>query len=102
MAADPEKRPDHDGPDRDRLEDAVRTRRERRDLWERMGERSIGQNLAMIGSLGWVIVAPILAGIFLGRWLDRIFDSGLFWTLGLLVLGVAIGAVLAWKRMEQE
>ena len=38
------------------LDEAVRTRRERRERWQREGERSIGQNLAMIGALGWTIV----------------------------------------------
>lgn len=84
------------------LDEAVRRRRERRALWQREGERSIGQNLAMIGALGWIIVTPTLAGIFLGRWLDRRFDSGTFWTLGLLVLGLTFGCVLAWKRMYRE
>lgn len=84
------------------LGEAVKTRRERRARWEREGERSIGQNLAMIGSLGWTIVTPILAGIFLGRWLDNVFQSRIFWTLGLLVAGLAIGCTLGWKRMYRE
>jgi ATP synthase protein I len=61
------KKPDQ----RDSLGAAVKTRRERRALWQRQGERSIGQNLAMIGALGWTIVTPTLIGIFCGRWLDR-------------------------------
>lgn len=85
----------------DRLDRAVRARRERRARWQREGERSIGQNLAMIGVLGWTIVTPTLIGIFVGRWLDREFGSGIFWTLGLLVLGLAIGCTLAWKRMHR-
>lgn len=86
----------------ERLEEAVRTRQERRDRWQREGERSLGQNLAMIGALGWTIVLPTLIGIFAGRWLDRHFDSGVFWTLGLLVAGLALGCTLAWKRMHSE
>jgi ATP synthase protein I len=86
----------------ERLDEAVRVRRERRARWRREGERSIGQNLAMIGALGWTIVAPTLAGIFAGRWLDRHFNAGIFWTLGLLVVGLAIGCTLAWKRMQSE
>lgn len=84
------------------LDEAVRTRRDRRERWRREGERSLGQNLAMIGVLGWTIVTPTLIGIFVGRWLDREFGSGVFWTLGLLVLGLAIGCTLAWKRMHHE
>jgi len=83
------------------LHDAVRQRRERRERWKQEGERSIGRNLAMIGVLGWTIVIPTLLGMFAGRWLDRRFDSGIFWTLGLLVLGLTLGCWLAWKRMQR-
>jgi ATP synthase protein I len=86
----------------DRLNEAVRKRRERIERWKREGERSLGENLAMIGSLGWLVVVPTLIGIFVGRWMDRSFDSGIFWTLGLLVLGVAIGSFLAWQRMFHQ
>lgn len=86
----------------ERLGQAVKRRRERRERWQRQGERSMGQNLAMIGALGWTIVVPTLLGIFAGRWLDRSFHSGIFWTLGLLVAGLAVGCSLAWKRMHSE
>lgn len=86
----------------ERLDDAVRLRRGRRERWQREGERSIGQNLAMIGALGWTIVTPTLIGIFAGRWLDRAFGSGIFWTLGLLVAGLAAGCWLGWKRIYRE
>ena len=85
-----------------RLDEAVRLRRGRRERWQREGERSIGQNLAMIGALGWTIVTPTLLGIFAGRWLDGSFGSGIFWTLGFLVAGLAVGCWLAWKRMSRE
>ena len=91
-------RPDHPG----RLDEAVRLRRGRRERWQRDGERSIGQNLAMIGVLGWTIVTPTLIGIFAGRWFDRVFASTIFWTLGLLVAGLALGCALAWNRIHRE
>ena len=86
--------------DEQRLQNAVHTRQARRERWQREGERSMGQNLAMIGALGWTIVLPTLLGIFLGRWLDRYFEMGIFWTLGLLAAGLALGCTLAWKRMH--
>lgn len=85
-----------------RLDEAVRLRRGRRERLQREGERSIGQNLAMIGALGWTIVTPTLIGIFAGRGLDRAFGSGIFWTLGLLVAGLALGCWLAWQRIDRE
>ena len=84
------------------LAQAVRTRRARRERAQREGERSIGQDLAMVGVLGWTIVLPTLAGIFAGRWLDSSLATGVFWTLGLLVAGLALGCMLAWKRMHGE
>ncbi len=87
--------------DRDPLDKAVRIRQERRALWQREGERSLGQNLAMIGALGWTVVIPTLIGIFAGRWLDREFHSGVFWTLGLLFVGLTLGCVLAWQRIQR-
>ncbi len=98
MPAPTNDRPDHP----ERLDEAVRLRRARRERWRREGERSIGQNLAMIGALGWTIVTPTLLGIFAGRWLDRTFVTGIFWTLGLLVAGLALGCWLAWKRIRRE
>ncbi|MEZ5833664.1 MAG: AtpZ/AtpI family protein [Dongiaceae bacterium] len=89
-------------PKDERVDEAVRVRRERLERWQREGERSIGQNLAMIGALGWLIVTPTLIGMFAGRWLDHQFESGIFWTLGLLTAGLAIGCWLAWKRMHKE
>jgi ATP synthase protein I len=93
----PEEGPDHP----ERLDEAVRTRRERLARWQREGERSIGQNLAMIGVLGWTVVTPTLIGVFAGRWLDRELAAGIFWTLGLLVAGLALGCTLAWKRIHE-
>jgi ATP synthase protein I len=49
--------------------------------------------------LGWIVVMPMLIGIFAGRWLDGRFHSGLFWTAPLLMLGAALGCWSAWKWM---
>jgi len=93
-----EERTDHP----ERLDEVVKLRRDRRERWQREGERSIGQNLAMIGALGWTIVAPTLIGIFTGRWIDRTFGTGIFWTLGLLIAGLAAGCWMGWKRIRRE
>ena len=55
----------------------------------------------MIGTLGWLIVTPTLIGTFAGRWLDRHFDTGIYWTLSLLFVGLVFGCWLAWQRMHQ-
>jgi len=55
-----------------------------------------------IGALGWLIVTPLLAGVFIGRALDRVSGSGIFWSGTLIVLGLVLGCWLAWKRMMEE
>ncbi|WP_044562178.1 AtpZ/AtpI family protein [Azospirillum sp. B4] len=63
------------------------------------GEPSVARRLTQIGVLGWLVVVPSLAGMFVGRWLDRTFGSGLFWTAPLLLLGLVLGCWSAWKWM---
>lgn len=85
----------------DKLVQGARRRGERHRKWLREGgEASVAARLAQIGVLGWIIVVPMLAGIFLGRWLDRLFHSGVFWTAPLLLLGLALGGWSAWKWMN--
>jgi len=79
---------------------SVRARRDRRKRWLREGEPSLGRYLAQVGVLGWMIVVPALIGIFVGRWLDQRFNTGIFWTGPLLLLGLALGCWSAWKWMQ--
>lgn len=94
MPVDSEKR--HD------LAELVRKRRDRRDHARETGEMSLGQSLAWIGAFGWLVVAPTLAGLFAGRWLDSKFHTGAFWTLSLLTAGLACGAYLVWRRIQEH
>ncbi|MGD1038336.1 MAG: AtpZ/AtpI family protein [Roseiarcus sp.] len=86
----------------DPLVSSVRLRGERRRKWLREGEPSVARRLAQIGVLGWMIVTPMLIGVFVGRWLDRIFNSGIFWSAPLLMLGLALGGWSAWKWMNAQ
>ena len=92
----PETGPDEEDP----LVKEARLRGERHRSWLREGDPSVARRLAQIGVLGWIIVVPMLAGIFAGRWLDRTFNSGIFWTAPLLMLGLALGCWSAWKWMK--
>jgi ATP synthase protein I len=84
------------------LDEAVERRRARRDAWKREGERPLASQLAMVGTLGWLIVVPTLLGTFLGRWIDRATGMGVTFTSALMCLGVAAGCWLAWKRVTSE
>ncbi|PWW04540.1 ATP synthase protein I [Hoeflea marina] len=92
---------ENSGPeDKDPLVREVRLRRERRETWLREGDMSIGRRLAQIGVLGWIIVAPMLGGLYAGRWLDRHFSSGLFWSAALLMVGLVLGGWFARKWID--
>jgi ATP synthase protein I len=84
------------------LQEAVERARRRREHWLRTGEWPLGRALAMMGRFGWTIVTPILIGAFVGRWLDRTFHSGVFWSAALVFLGAALGFWAVWKRMNSE
>ncbi|MFI5457467.1 MAG: AtpZ/AtpI family protein [Isosphaerales bacterium] len=60
------------------------------------------QGLGLVGSVGWMVVLPALVGAFLGRWIDRRCATGVFWTLSLLMLGLALGCLSAWRQVDQE
>jgi ATP synthase protein I len=92
--------PETESDEQDPMVQGVRLRNERNRRWLRDGEPSVARHLAQIGVLGWIIVVPILIGIFAGRWLDRTFGSGLFYTAPLLMLGAALGCWSAWKWMK--
>ncbi len=77
---------------------AVQLRQKRHQ--DREDERPIWQNLSMIGALGWLIITPTLLGVMIGRWLDRSFETGIFFTGALIFLGVAFGCYLAWRRIN--
>lgn len=84
------------------MSEAVRLREQRREEWRRSGERPVWRNLSMIGALGWLVVAPILLGILFGRWLDTRFETGIFWSGALIMLGAAFGGYLAWQRVGKD
>jgi ATP synthase protein I len=84
----------------DGLKRSVRLRRERRERAKHEGERSLAQNLAWMGTLGWLIIVPTLLGMFLGRWIDRHFGLGVTFSSTLCCVGLGLGCWLAWRRIR--
>jgi ATP synthase protein I len=87
--------------ERDPLVSAARRGAERDKRAAADDEPSVIRRLAQIGVLGWMIVIPTLLGVFIGRWLDRLTHSQLFWTAPLLLIGFGIGVWSAWKWVEK-
>jgi ATP synthase protein I len=65
-------------------------------------EPTFAARLGQIGVLGWAIVAPILLGVVVGRWLDGTFHTGVFFTAPLIMLGAAAGLWTAWRWMHRQ
>lgn len=61
----------------------------------------LGQTI-YLGTLGLVFVLPVIAGAYLGRWLDGLADGySLRWTLSLILLGVFIGGLNAYFLLRE-
>jgi ATP synthase protein I len=88
--------------DLDRLARAAQKAAEREEEGRADPEPSLGVRLGQIGVLGWTIVVPTLLFLFLGRWLDRIFGTGIFFSAPLLMAGAAIGLWFAWRWMHRQ
>ncbi|MDH3315780.1 MAG: AtpZ/AtpI family protein [Betaproteobacteria bacterium] len=85
--------------------DAAGGEAERRELETRVGRQVerikradrerptlLGQSV-FLGTIGVLFVIPIVAGAFLGRWLDEKMPGyTVGWTVSLILLGVVIGA----------
>lgn len=88
--------------DLDRLGQAAQKAVERDAEGRADPEPSLGARLGQIGVLGWTIIVPTLLFLFLGRWLDRIFGTGIFFSAPLLMVGAAIGFWSAWRWMHRH
>ena len=82
------------GPGReDRLRRSIEREAERMRRAERERPSLLAQT-AYLGSLALLFILPVLAGGYLGSWLDdRAPDYSVRWTVSLLLLGVVIGAL---------
>ena len=58
--------------------------------------------LGMMGLIGWSVTLPTLVGAAIGIWLDRHYPGNRSWTLALLISGLAIGCLNAWRWVAKE
>jgi len=79
--------------DRQRLRREVEKQVKRMKQAEKERDTLMAQTV-FLGTLGLVFVLPIILGVYLGLWLDeRNAGYSEHWTLGLLFLGIIVGAV---------
>ncbi len=68
----------------------------------REGTKSVWFGLGMSGLIGWSVTIPTLIGAALGLWVDAHYPSTHSWTLMMLLMGVIIGCLNAWRWVESE
>lgn len=62
----------------------------------------LGQTV-YLGTLGLVFVLPLVAGAYLGHWLDNLTTGySMRWTLSLIFLGVVIGAINIYLLIREN
>jgi ATP synthase protein I len=56
----------------------------------------------MFGLIGWSVAIPTLLGAALGMWIDSKVDGRQSWTLMLLIGGLVLGCLNAWRWVREE
>ena len=77
-----------------------RTERDLARLQRREGRSSFLRSVALVGSVGWPIVAFATGGALLGRYLDARWGAGVRFTFMLVFVGTALGTALAFRSVR--
>ena len=87
---------------RERLDEAVRRDCDRRETAERERRTVLGYTVFM-GSIAGLFVVSVVAGAYLGNWLDGLAEGfSVRWTVSLILLGVAFGAVNVYRFIRDH
>jgi ATP synthase protein I len=68
-------------------EQLMKARREKSAFWH---------YAQMLGVGGWLFAIPVVAGAYLGRYLDGKIGGNISWTLTLIIIGIAVGIYNIW------
>jgi ATP synthase protein I len=87
--------------DQDKLTDEVAKQARRIKQAERERRTILAQSL-YLGTLGLLFIVPLIAGAYLGRWLDSLYEGySVRWTMSLIVLGIVAGAVNVYLLVRE-
>ncbi len=66
-------------------------------------ERStLMQAARILGVLGFLFVLPVIAGAYLGQWLDSLASGySVRWTVGFILLGIVVGSINAYLALRE-
>ncbi|WP_323499213.1 AtpZ/AtpI family protein [Variovorax sp. LG9.2] len=64
--------------------------------------QGVWSGLGMMGLIGWSVVVPTLLGAAIGLWLDARHPGAHPWSLALLMAGLVLGCLNAWRWVAQQ
>jgi ATP synthase protein I len=77
----------------EKLEESVQKRVRRLKQAEKERRTLMGQSV-YLGTLGVMFVLPVIAGAYLGLWLDSLSEGyEVHWTMSMILLGVIVGGI---------
>jgi ATP synthase protein I len=80
----------------------VAAKAERKMRARRDGAPGVWSGLGMMGLIGWSVVVPTLLGAALGIWLDARHPGAHPWSLALLMAGLVLGCLNAWRWVAHQ
>lgn len=77
--------------------------RQARRMKKAEGERpTLISQTVYIGTLGLLLVLPVVGGAYLGHWLDSLVAGySVRWTVSLILVGVAVGALNVYLFIKE-
>ncbi|QDT31978.1 MULTISPECIES: AtpZ/AtpI family protein [Thalassoglobus] len=88
--------------ERSEIERQVAAKEARRLRAQSEKNQSVWFGLGMMGLVGWSVAIPALIGVSVGVWIDTTWRSPYSFALMLLLFGIFIGCLNAWKWVERE
>jgi ATP synthase protein I len=99
---EPERKPSSRlSPSAERMIRQVESRQERM-IRGRDHKNAVLRSIAILGVIGWSVVMPTLAGVFIGVWIDGRWRSRFSWTLILMMSGLVLGCINAWLHVRRH
>jgi ATP synthase protein I len=88
--------------ERDKLRDSIEKQARRMEQAERERPTLLAQT-AFLGVLALLLVIPVVAGAYLGHWLDeRCAGYSVRWTVGLILVGMVAGLFNAYLYLREH
>ena len=87
---------------RDRFLQELKRKRDLAERRRREEEPSFWNYLGLMGAVGWTVALPLALGVIIGRWIDGRFDTGVAWTVFLMLVGLGLGCFNTWRLLREK